>query len=107
VRRGVENMKMVGELRLVRALTDEQIAAMRDPRLVDVLLEQMGGEPPDCDPGWNPAVTRGVCGATHLGSDASSAAMWQTRLSWRIVIALMRSRAGTAISADGRCAPVA
>src|SRR5205823_10587325 len=28
-----ENMKMVGELRLVRALTDEQIAAMRDPRL--------------------------------------------------------------------------
>ena len=30
-----ENMKMFGELRLVRALTDEQIAAMRDPRLVD------------------------------------------------------------------------
>ena len=29
-----ENMKMFGELRLVRALTDEQIAAMRDPRLV-------------------------------------------------------------------------
>ena len=29
-----ENMKMVGELRLVRALSDEQIAAMRDPRLV-------------------------------------------------------------------------
>ena len=28
-----ENMKMFGELRLVRALTDEQIAAMRDPRL--------------------------------------------------------------------------
>src|SRR5437868_12017185 len=28
-----ENMKMLGELRLVRALTDEQIAAMRDPRL--------------------------------------------------------------------------
>jgi hypothetical protein len=27
-----ENMKMFGELRLVRALTDEQIAAMRDPR---------------------------------------------------------------------------
>src|SRR5260370_19902446 len=27
-------MKMFGELRLVRALTDEQIAAMRDPRLV-------------------------------------------------------------------------
>jgi hypothetical protein len=26
-------MKMFGELRLVRALTDEQIAAMRDPRL--------------------------------------------------------------------------
>ena len=26
-----ENMKMFGELRLVRALTDEQIAAMRDP----------------------------------------------------------------------------
>ena len=25
-------MKMFGELRLVRALTDEQIAAMRDPR---------------------------------------------------------------------------
>jgi alkanesulfonate monooxygenase SsuD/methylene tetrahydromethanopterin reductase-like flavin-dependent oxidoreductase (luciferase family) len=30
-----ENMKMFGELRLVRALTDEQIAAMRDPSLVD------------------------------------------------------------------------
>ena len=29
-----ENMKMFGELRLVRALTDEQMAAMRDPRLV-------------------------------------------------------------------------
>ncbi len=29
-----ENMKMFGELRLVRALTEEQIAAMRDPRLV-------------------------------------------------------------------------
>ena len=29
-----ENMKMFGELRLVRALTDAQIAAMRDPRLV-------------------------------------------------------------------------
>ena len=28
-----ENMKMFGELRLVRALTDEQIAAMRNPRL--------------------------------------------------------------------------
>jgi hypothetical protein len=28
-----ENMKMFGELRLVRALTDEQIAAMRDPQL--------------------------------------------------------------------------
>jgi hypothetical protein len=29
-----ENMKMFGELRLVRAITEEQIAAMRDPRLV-------------------------------------------------------------------------
>jgi alkanesulfonate monooxygenase SsuD/methylene tetrahydromethanopterin reductase-like flavin-dependent oxidoreductase (luciferase family) len=29
-----ENMKMFGELRLVRALTEEQIEAMRDPRLV-------------------------------------------------------------------------
>ncbi|HET6309145.1 MAG TPA: LLM class flavin-dependent oxidoreductase, partial [Rhodopila sp.] len=28
-----ENMKMFGELRLVRALTEEQIAAMRDPKL--------------------------------------------------------------------------
>ena len=28
-----ENMKMFGELRLVRALSDEQIAAMRDPRI--------------------------------------------------------------------------
>ena len=28
-----ENMKMFGELRLVRALSDEQIAAMRDPKL--------------------------------------------------------------------------
>ncbi len=28
-----ENMKMFGELRLVRALSDDQIAAMRDPRL--------------------------------------------------------------------------
>ncbi len=27
-------MKMFGELRLVRALTDEQIAAMRDPPLI-------------------------------------------------------------------------
>src|SRR5579862_4169529 len=32
-----ENMKMFGELRLVRALTDEQIAAMRDPALVDTV----------------------------------------------------------------------
>jgi len=29
-----ENMKMFGELRLVRAITDQQIAAMRDPKLV-------------------------------------------------------------------------
>jgi hypothetical protein len=29
-----ENMKMFGELRLVRALSDEQIAAMRDPKLI-------------------------------------------------------------------------
>jgi len=29
-----ENMKMFGELRLVRAISDVQIAAMRDPRLV-------------------------------------------------------------------------
>ena len=28
-----ENMKMFGELRLVRALSEEQIAAMRDPKL--------------------------------------------------------------------------
>jgi alkanesulfonate monooxygenase SsuD/methylene tetrahydromethanopterin reductase-like flavin-dependent oxidoreductase (luciferase family) len=28
-----ENMKMFGELRLVRALSDDQIAAMRDPGL--------------------------------------------------------------------------
>ena len=27
-----ENMKMFGELRLVRALTDEQIEIMRDPK---------------------------------------------------------------------------
>ena len=27
-----ENMKMFGELRLVKALTDEQIVAMRDPK---------------------------------------------------------------------------
>jgi alkanesulfonate monooxygenase SsuD/methylene tetrahydromethanopterin reductase-like flavin-dependent oxidoreductase (luciferase family) len=31
-----ENMKMFGELRLVRALSDEQIAAMRDPKLAAV-----------------------------------------------------------------------
>jgi hypothetical protein len=29
-----ENMKMFGELRLSRAITEDQIAAMRDPRLV-------------------------------------------------------------------------
>ena len=29
-----ENMKMFGELRLVWALTNEQIAAMRDPKLI-------------------------------------------------------------------------
>ena len=29
-----ENMKMFGELRLVRAISDQQIAAMRDPKLV-------------------------------------------------------------------------
>jgi hypothetical protein len=28
-----ENLKMFGELRLVRALSDEQVAAMRDPKL--------------------------------------------------------------------------
>ncbi len=32
-----ENMKMFGELRLVRAITDEQIAAMRDPRLAGTI----------------------------------------------------------------------
>src|ERR1700731_547314 len=29
-----ENMKVFGEFRLVRTLTEEQIAAMRDPRVV-------------------------------------------------------------------------
>jgi hypothetical protein len=32
-----ENMKMFGELRLVRALTGEQIATMRDPRPVGIV----------------------------------------------------------------------
>jgi hypothetical protein len=32
-----ENMKIFGELRLVRALTDEQIAAMRDPKLAGTM----------------------------------------------------------------------
>src|SRR5262249_13700577 len=32
-----ENMKMFGELRLVRALSDEQIAAMRDPALASTV----------------------------------------------------------------------
>ena len=37
-----ENMKMFGELRLVKALTDQQIEAMRDPRLVpDVKLPRI------------------------------------------------------------------
>src|SRR5215469_9721198 len=34
-----ENIKMFGELRLVRALTDEQIAAMRDPKLVGTVKQ--------------------------------------------------------------------
>src|SRR6202158_2408425 len=39
-----ENMKMFGELRLVRALTDEQIEMMRDPRLVpNVKLPRIEG----------------------------------------------------------------
>ena len=37
-----ENMKMFGELRLVRALSDEQIVAMRDPKLaVDAKLPRI------------------------------------------------------------------
>jgi hypothetical protein len=40
-----ENMKMFGELRLVRALTDEQIAAMRDPRLAGTV--KLFGDPPE------------------------------------------------------------
>jgi alkanesulfonate monooxygenase SsuD/methylene tetrahydromethanopterin reductase-like flavin-dependent oxidoreductase (luciferase family) len=32
-----ENMKMFGELRLVRALTDQQIEAMRNPALIDTV----------------------------------------------------------------------
>src|SRR4051795_9562180 len=32
-----ENMKMFGELRLVRALTDEQIEAMRNPAMIDTV----------------------------------------------------------------------
>src|SRR6202011_4027127 len=39
-------------------------------------------------------LCRNVCGATQLGSPAISAAMWQTRLSWRVVIGLMRSPPG-------------
>src|ERR1700730_19327278 len=42
---------------------------------VDVLLQQMGGE----------AVAQ-LMRRHHLGSNASSAAMWKTRLSWRVVI---------------------
>ena len=38
-----ENMKMFGELRLVKALSDEQIAAMRDPKLaVNTKLPRVG-----------------------------------------------------------------
>jgi hypothetical protein len=31
-------------------------------------------------------IAAGRCGATHLGNPASSAAMWQTRLNWRVLI---------------------
>jgi hypothetical protein len=43
-----ENMKMFGELRLLRALTDEQIAAMRDT----------GSPPPRNSPEGQPPGTR-------------------------------------------------
>ena len=37
-----ENMKMFGELRLVRAITEEQIAAMRNPALVPNTKRRIG-----------------------------------------------------------------
>jgi hypothetical protein len=40
-----ENTKMFGELRLVRALSDEQIAAMRDPRLAGTVNGFPAGRP--------------------------------------------------------------
>src|SRR5258705_3176510 len=39
-------------------------------------------------------LCRNVCGVTQLGNPACSAAMWQARLSWRVVIGLTRSRPG-------------
>src|SRR5215467_64584 len=54
-----------------------------------------------CSSRWVAKLWRSVCGATHLGNDASSAAMWQTRLSWRVVIGLIRSRPGN-IHTGGR-----
>src|ERR1700758_3131989 len=65
-----------------------------------------------CSSRWVAKLWRSVCGATHLGSDASSAAMWQTRLSWRVVIGLMRSRPGNihtggrALRHQSRTAPI-
>ena len=41
---------------------------------VDVLFKQMA------------KLCRSVCGATQLGNPARSAAMWHTRLSWRVVM---------------------
>src|SRR5258708_3975923 len=47
-----------------------------------------------CSSRWVAQLCRNVCGATQLGSPASLAAMWQTRLGCRVVIGLMRSRPG-------------
>jgi hypothetical protein len=66
-------MKMFGELRLVRALTDEQIAAMPDLRLVGTV---------NCRPSrirWRRAVSRRPPGRHHRGAEVGRKALSRPR----------------------------
>ena len=46
---------------------------------------------------------RSVCGDTRFPSPAASAAMWQTRLSWRVVIGSSGSRPGNSQPCERHC----
>jgi alkanesulfonate monooxygenase SsuD/methylene tetrahydromethanopterin reductase-like flavin-dependent oxidoreductase (luciferase family) len=111
-----ENMKMFGELRLVRALTDEQIAAMRDPKLASTVklptIEDavkaggfLAGRPEDIVEQLKavekryPGLDRVIC-ATPLGTPLAVQLTDLDRFAKEVIPAFRRGAAPTRAAAE-------